>query len=149
MKPEDTTHAKSAGMFSGHATQGLVLVVDDESDVRKICRLTLEKAGYDVIEAEDGEQAIQLVKAGENPLVLDVILTDMDMPKLNGMEAIQFFQREFPHKPIIVLTGKPQLEVATHLMKHGLVDYLIKPVQNDTLLAAVAKAMGRRGSHSR
>ena len=149
MNPEDTTHAKSAGMFSGHATQGLVLVVDDESDVRKICRMTLQKAGYDVIEAEDGEQAVQLVKAGENPLVLDVILTDMDMPKLNGMEAIQFFQREFPHKPIIVLTGKPQLEAATYLMKRGLVDYLVKPVHNDALLAAVAKAMGQRGGHPR
>ena len=149
MIPEDTTHAKSAGMFSGHATQGLILVVDDESDVRKICRMTLEKAGYDVIEAEDGEQAIQLVKAGENPLVLDVILTDIDMPKLNGMEAIRFFQREFPHKPIIVLTGKPKLEAATHLMKLGLVDYLIKPAQNEALLAAVAKAMGQHGRHTR
>jgi len=88
IKPEDTTHAKSAGMLSGHATQGLVLVVDDESDVRKICRLALEKAGYDVIEAEDGEQAIQLIKDGENPLALNVILTDIDMPKLNGSHTI-------------------------------------------------------------
>jgi two-component system NtrC family response regulator len=90
--------------------------------VKKICRLILEKASYDVIEAEDGEQAIQLVKAGENPLVLDVILTDIDMPKITGMEAIPFFQRQFPHKPIIVLTGKPNMEAATHFMKLGIVD---------------------------
>lgn len=149
MKPEDITHGKTAGMFGGHTTRGLILVVDDETDVRKICRLILEKAGYDVIEAEDGDEAIQLVKAGENPLVLDVILTDIDMPKLTGTEAIQFFQREFPHKPIIVLTGKPDIEAATRLMKLGLVDYLVKPVRNDTLLAAIAKAMGQRGGLSR
>ena len=147
MDPEKTTHDKSAGMFSGHETQGLVLVVDDERDVRQVCRMVLEKAGYDVIEAEDGEQAIEVVKTGENPLVVDVILTDIDMPKLNGIEAIQFFQREFPRKPIVVLTGKPKLEAATSLMKQGLVDYLVKPAENDALLAAVAKAMSKRGGH--
>lgn len=147
MKPESTTHGKSAGMFSGHVTEGLILVVDDESDVRKVCRLILERAGYDVIEAEDGNHAIEVVKAGENPLVVDVILTDIDMPKLNGIEAIQFFQREFPHKPIIVLTGKPNLEAATSLMRQGLVDYLVKPAENNALLAAVAKAMSQRGGH--
>ena len=147
MEPESTTHGKSGGMFSGHATQGLILLVDDESDVRKVCRMILERAGYDVIEAEDGEQAIEVVKSGENPLVVDVILTDIDMPKMNGIEAIQFFQREFPRKPIIVLTGKPNLEAATDLMKQGLVDYLVKPAKNEAMLAAVAKAMSQRGGH--
>jgi two-component system chemotaxis response regulator CheY len=50
------------------------LIVDDEPDIRKVVRLTLQKAGYDVIEAENGEKAIDLIKTGENPLVLDVII---------------------------------------------------------------------------
>ncbi len=54
--------SKSAGMFSGRESEGLVLVVDDEPDVRKVVRITLEKAGYDVLEAEDGKKAIAEIK---------------------------------------------------------------------------------------
>ena len=61
----------TGGMFSGHETKGRVLIVDDEPDVRKVVRMTLTKAGYDVIEAEDGEQAIAAIKEGENPLLLN------------------------------------------------------------------------------
>ncbi|MBA3966339.1 MAG: response regulator [Nitrospirales bacterium] len=131
-------------MFSGQATLGRILVVDDEPDVRKIVRLYLEKAGYDVTEAEDGQQAGQEIKSGENPLLLDVILTDIRMPKLNGLEAIQFFQQEFPRVSLIVLTGFPDLTMATSLMKNGIIDYLVKPVEKEKLLTAVAKAMEQR-----
>ncbi len=125
-------------------TNGRVLVVDDEADVRKVARICLEKAGYQVIEAEDGEQAIQQIKVGDNPLVLDVIITDINMPKINGLEAIQFFQQEWPRVSLIVMTGYPNLETAKELMKRGLVDYLVKPVDKEKLLAAVEKAMSQR-----
>lgn len=136
--------SRTAAMFSGQATLGRILVVDDEPDVRTVVRLSLEKAGYDVIEAEDGQQAVQEIKSGENPLLLDVILPDIRMPKLNGLEAIQFFQQEFPHVSLIVLTGFPDLTMATSLMKNGIIDYLVKPVEKEKLLTAVAKAMEQR-----
>ena len=136
--------SRTAAMFSGQTSLGRILVVDDEPDVRKVVRLSLEKAGYDVIEAEDGQQAVQEIKNGENPLLLDVILTDIRMPKLNGLEAIQFFQNEFPHVSLIVLTGFPDLIMATSLMKNGIIDYLVKPVEKEKLLTAVAKAMEQR-----
>lgn len=141
---QTTSKSRTAAMFSGQATLGRILVVDDEPDVRKVVRLSLEKAGYDVIEAEDGQQAVKEIKSGENPLLLDVILTDIRMPKLNGLEAIQFFQQEFPHVSLIVLTGFPDLTMATSLMKNGIIDYLVKPVEKEKLLAAVAKAMEQR-----
>ncbi len=103
----------TAAMFSGQTSLGRILVVDDEPDVRKVVRLSLEKAGYDVIEAEDGQQAVQEIKSGANPLLLDVILSDIRTPKLNGLEAIQFFQKEFPRVSLIVLTGFPDLTMAT------------------------------------
>ncbi|MCA9497817.1 MAG: response regulator [Nitrospira sp.] len=131
-------------MFSGQRSLGRILVVDDEPDVRKVVRLYLEKTGYDVIEAEDGKQAVREIKNGENPLLVDVILTDIRMPKLNGLEAIQFFQTEFPHVSLIVLTGFPDLTIATSLMKNGIIDYLVKPVEKEKLLTAVAKAMEQR-----
>ena len=97
-----------------------------------------------MIEAEDGAQAVQEVKRGENPLMLDVILTDIRMPKMNGLEAIQYFQQEFPHVSLIVLTGFPNIEMATSLMQQGVITYLFKPVERETLLAAVSKAMEKR-----
>ncbi len=125
-------------------TNGRVMVVDDEADVRTVARMCLEKAGYNVVEAEDGEQAIREIKQGDNPVMLDVIVTDINMPIVNGLEAIQFFQQEWPRVPLIVMTGYPNLETATELMKRGLVDYLVKPVDKEKLVAAVEKGMGQR-----
>lgn len=134
----------TAAMFGGHKTNGLVLVVDDEPDVRKVVRMTLEKAGYDVIEAEDGEKAIQEVQKGENPLMLDVIISDIRMPKINGVEAINYFQQQYPRVPLIVLTGFPDMEMATGYLKQGIVDYLVKPVEKEKLIKSVATAMEKR-----
>ncbi len=120
---------------------GRVLVVEDEPDVRKTTRLVLEKAGYDVVEAEDGEQAIQTIRSGENPLLVDAIICDLVMPKVTGMEAIAYFRSQFPGVPILVLTGHASIENITELYKQGVVDYLVKPIAPEKLLAAVEKAV--------
>lgn len=57
----------TGGMFSGHTTNGRVLVVDDKPDIRKVFRMTLNRAGYDVLEAEDGDNAMQVINADGNP----------------------------------------------------------------------------------
>ena len=121
-----------------------ILVVDDEESIRKISRLTLTKAGYEVVEAENGEKAIEVLNTGENPLTVDVILCDIRMPKINGVEAIQYFRTQYPSVQIIVQTGFPDLNLATSLMKQGIVDYLVKPVEKEKLLAAVSKAAEQR-----
>ena len=120
---------------------GRVLIVDDEENIRKLVRITLAKAGYDVIEAENGEKGIAAVRAGDNPLMLDVIICDLKMPKVNGMEAIAFFRAQFPSVPVVVLTGHPTVENASDLFKKGIVEYLVKPVDPDKLIAAVGKAV--------
>jgi two-component system chemotaxis response regulator CheY len=127
-----------------HPSLGTVLVVDDEESIRKISRLTLTKAGYEVIEAENGEKAIEVLNTGENPLTVDVILCDIRMPKINGVEAIHYFRTQYPSVQIIVQTGFPDLNLATSLMKQGVVDYLVKPVEKEKLLAAVSKAVEQR-----
>ncbi|MEE8125140.1 MAG: response regulator [Nitrospirales bacterium] len=134
----------TGGMFSGHTSNGRVLVVDDEPDVRKVVKMTLTKAGYDVIEAEDGEKAIEAINEGENPLLLDVIISDIRMPKINGVEALNYFQQQWPRVPLIVLTGFPDMEMATGFIKKGIVDYLVKPVEKEKLTSAVAKAIEQR-----
>ena len=122
-----------------------ILVVDDEAEVRKVVRLHLTKEGFDVIEAEDGEKGIQKVKEGDNPLMLSAIICDIRMPKINGVEVITYFRQNFSLTPIIVLTGFPDVQLAVELMKKGVVEYLVKPVSKEQLVAAVQKAIkGRR-----
>ncbi len=137
----------TAAMFGGHSTAGRVLVVDDEPDVRRVIRMSLEKSGYDVLEADNGEQAITEINQGENPLLLDVIITDIRMPKINGVETIQYFQQQYPRVPIIVLTGFPDVEMASGFLKKGVVDYLVKPVEKEKITNAVTKAMAAREIH--
>lgn len=126
-------------------SEGRVLVVDDEADVRKSVRLILSKAGYDVIEAEDGEAGVTSVKSGDNPLALNAIICDLNMPKMSGMEAIPYFRSEFPSCPVIVLTGAGTVERATSLFKQGVVEFLSKPIDRDRLLGAVKKAVDQGG----
>ena len=71
---------KSGFFVGGEACNGRVLVVDDEADIRKVVRMTLQKAGYEVLEAENGEKAIETINAGENRLLLDVMICDIRMP---------------------------------------------------------------------
>ena len=126
-------------------SEGRVLVVDDEADVRKSVRLILSKAGYDVIEAEEGEAGVQTAKSGENPLVLNAIICDLNMPKMGGMEAIPYFRSQFPSCPVIVLTGAGSVDRATTLFKQGVVEFLSKPIDREKLLSAVKKAVAEGG----
>lgn len=124
---------------------GRVLVVDDEENVRKMVRMTLTKAGFDVVEAEDGEQGIKAMRSGDNPLMVDAIFCDIFMPKINGMEAISFFLTQFPSVPVVVITGQPDIQKQTTLFKGGnVVDYLVKPIEAQKLVAVAKKAMEQR-----
>ena len=135
---------KSDLLFGARTGNGRVLVVDDEPSVRTIVRLLLEKAGYDVLEAANGEAAIEALNAGENRLVLDVVICDIRMPKINGIQAIEYFQREYPHVPVIVLTAYPETKMAVSFMRSGVTDYLVKPVNAQKLRGAVERAMEQR-----
>jgi two-component system chemotaxis response regulator CheY len=121
--------------------QGRVLVVDDEAQVRKPIHLTLTRAGYKVIEAVDGEQAIKVLNSDDNPLMVDAILCDIRMPKVNGSEAVAYFRSQYPGVPIVVMTGYPDVELAVSFMKQGVMDYLVKPVSKDELLTVIRKAV--------
>src|SRR6478672_7607039 len=138
------TEYKSDLLFGTLTGNGRILVIDDEPSVRTVVRLTLEKAGYEVLEAENGEQAIEVIDTGENRLVLDTMICDIRMPKINGVEAIDYFQREYPHVSLIVLTGYPETEMAVSFLRKGVADYLVKPVEAERLRDAVAIAMERR-----
>ena len=124
--------------------KGRILIVDDEDNVRKVLRLTLTKAGYDVMEAEDGSRGIEAIGEDGNSLMTDIVICDIRMPKINGLETIAFFRQQYPSVSVLVLTGYPDIQMATELLKQGIVDYMVKPVDKDTLMVAVEKAMEKR-----
>ena len=123
--------------------KGRVLVVDDEAEVRKSVRLILLKAGFDVIEAEDGEVGVRYLAGG---IAVDAIICDLDMPKIHGIEAIPNFLYLYPSCPIIILSGSVTLESATRRFQPGVVEFLSKPIDQERLLGAVKKAVNKGGS---
>jgi two-component system chemotaxis response regulator CheY len=128
---------------------GRVLVVDDEEHARKTVRMTLEKVGYEVVEADDGGKAIAVLNADDNPLRVDVIICDIRMPKVNGVEAIPYFRSQYPSIPVVVLTAYPDTGQAVSLLKQGVVDYVTKPVESEILTDVVANAMKHRAELTR
>ncbi len=120
-----------------------ILVVDDEEEVRKTIRLQLKGTGLEVVEAEDGKKGIEALD-NENAITVDAILCDVRMPNINGVEAIAYFRREYPHIPVIVLTGYPDVKLAVEFMKEGVAEYLVKPVEKEKLIEVVMKAVSQR-----
>ncbi len=120
-------------------SQGKIMVVDDEADIRNIIKMHLEEKGYNFLEAEDGEQAIKLLKTGDNLVNCGLILLDIRMPKVNGIECIEYFRDQAPGIPIVVITGYPETEMSVDLMKKGVKDYLVKPIESEKLQDIVNK----------
>jgi two-component system, chemotaxis family, chemotaxis protein CheY len=120
---------------------GRILVVDDEAQVRKPISIMLAKDGYEVVEVADGQEAIEALRSGDNPLMVDTVLCDIRMPNINGKEAIVYFRSQFPGVPIVVMTGYPDVELAVSLMRQGVRDYLIKPVTKEELLSVIRKSV--------
>ena len=123
------------------STKGKILIIDDEEEVREVLRLQLESANYNVIEASDGEEGVKMMKLGSNLLQVGMIICDIRMPKVNGIEAIDYLKKNAPSIPIIVLTGYPDSELAVSLMKKGVKDYMVKPIEKEKLLAKVAEIL--------
>lgn len=116
-----------------------VLVLDDEAGVRSAIRMQLKDTRFDVLEAENVQQAVAFLR--DNAISIDVIICDVRMPGISGVEAVATFQRDYPTTPVIVLTGFPDVALAVDFMKKkDVVDYLIKPVEKAKLIAAVEQA---------
>jgi len=124
-----------------------ILIVDDEEPVRKTIRLQLKETGMEVLEAEDGEKGIAVLDS-ENALDMSAIICDVRMPKINGVEAVAYFRREYPAIPVIVLTGFPDAKLATEFMKEGAFDYLVKPVEKEKLIEVITNAANQRNASS-
>lgn len=120
-------------------SSGRILLVDDEPEIRRLLARHLTRLGHTVWEAGDGEEAIMLVTQ-EIP---DVVVTDMAMPRLDGLELLERLRDRDPGLPVIVLTAHGSLENIIAAIRRGAAfDYLLKPLPDLTILeVAVARAL--------
>jgi EAL domain-containing protein (putative c-di-GMP-specific phosphodiesterase class I) len=116
---------------------GRILLVDDEPEPLRATARVLRFAGYEVTTAQDGELGAQLIKDGN----FDVIISDISMPGISGIELLKFAQTHDPDVPVILVTGAPAVETAVQALDYGAYKYLVKPVEVAKLEDAVQKAM--------
>ncbi len=115
-----------------------VLVVDDAQFMRMRCSKMLSANGYDVIEASNGLEAVEQFKA-ERP---DGILLDITMPEMDGLEALREIKQIDPNARVTMLTALGQQSVVMEAIKAGARDFIVKPFEQDRVLAAVQKMLG-------
>ncbi len=129
------------GLGQEESRSARILVVDDEESIRDLLRLVLTGEGYSVVTANGGEEAIEYLEAQR----FDLVITDLVMARVNGVEVLRAAKRIDPNFPVIVITGYPSVETVTELVRLGAGDYLTKPFNVDVVIVTVAKLleMGR------
>jgi len=120
---------------------GTILVVDDEESVRRVARATLEHAGFGVLLAADGREAVEVFR--ENAGKLTGVLLDMNMPKMSGEETYQELRRLAPAVPIILTSGYGEQVMLQRFAGQGLAGFIQKPFRLDDLLRKVREAAKR------
>ncbi len=118
---------------------GKIMIVDDEQDVREALKLQLAGKNFNILEAEDGAQAIATLKQEDHLTNVGLILCDIRMPNVNGVECVDYLRANAPGIPLVVITAFPDAELAASLMKKGIKEYLVKPVDKEKLVNVVDK----------
>ncbi len=118
---------------------GSILLVEDDTSSRELAVYNLAHAGYAVIPARDGQQGLEALESAE----VDLIITDVKMPGITGIELLRVVSRTRPGLPVIVVTAYADVELAVEAMKLGAADFLGKPFSRDHLLVVVERALAR------
>jgi DNA-binding NtrC family response regulator len=126
-------------------TQSTVLVVDDEKNIRRTLRQTLEGAGYGVLEAESAEQALEVLQAEP----VDVAVFDIRLPGMDGITLLGKARELRRDLPVIVISGHAETDDVVEAIKRGAIDFFPKPVDRDRVLVSVKNALARRNLEER
>lgn len=117
-----------------------ILIIDDDAQIRMVLSDRLEANGYHVIQAKDGAEGLKKTEV-ENP---DVILLDLQMPGMSGLQVLQKLHKRILHIPVIMLTAHGTIESAVEAMKKGAFDFLPKPCKPDHILLIIDKALKQK-----
>ena len=113
-----------------------ILLIDDEEGIRKVLGITLEDIGYEVLSAENGEEALRLFRKTAPPIVL----TDIKMPGIDGIQVLKTIKEEKPDTEVIMITGHGDMELAIRSLKFDATDFITKPINDDALEIALKRA---------
>ena len=119
---------------------GTILVVDDEEIVRRTATSALERAGYTVLQASNGQEALAVYE--QQPGSIDLVLLDMTMPVMSGEETLQALRKRYPHVKVILSSGYNEVEAIQRFAGKGLAGFLQKPYAARTLLESVKALLG-------
>jgi DNA-binding NtrC family response regulator len=122
----------------------LVLLVDDEVPFVETMTKRLNKRNLNVLSAFSGNQAIEQLDAHRN---VDVVILDVKMPGMDGIETLKEIKKEYPLIEVIMLTGHATIETAIEGMRLGAFDYLMKPCEIEALVAKVEAAANKKRTH--
>lgn len=117
-----------------------IMVVDDSTSVRQMVAFTIRNCGYEVVEAGDGQEALEKIDTGG----VDMIITDLNMPNLDGIGLIRGVRAKPAHKfiPIIMLTTESQESKKTEGRQAGATGWIVKPFKPEQLIGVVRKVLG-------
>jgi DNA-binding response OmpR family regulator len=116
-----------------------VLVIDDEDDVLLLCRVNLQHAGHEVLEALDGDRGLELARSGRP----DIVVLDLMLPSIDGYEVLAALRDDdrTRHLPVLVLTAKAQIEDELRSWRAGAAEFLTKPFPPQTLVEALERVV--------
>jgi signal transduction histidine kinase len=113
-----------------------ILLVDDEEGIRKVLDISLSDSGFKVFTAETGKEALDIFRKMQPPIVL----TDIKMPGMDGIELLQKIKEESPDTEVIMITGHGDMELAIRSLKYDATDFITKPINDDALEIALKRA---------
>ncbi|MGD2186613.1 MAG: hybrid sensor histidine kinase/response regulator [Desulfobacterales bacterium] len=116
-----------------------ILLVDDEQDIRDVLHLPLSDLGYEVIEAEDGDEALRIFLEVQPPIVL----TDIKMPNMDGIELLRKIKQENPETEVVMITGHGDMDLAIKSLKYEATDFITKPINVNVLEIALQRVRDR------
>ena len=119
-------------------TKSIILVADDEEDLREILVDDVKSLGFDVLEASSGTQALEILR--QNGKNIDAVMSDINMPGLNGLQLLETIRKEGIEVPFMFLTGYGDKEKVVTALRLGAIDFFEKPYERTKLLAALEKA---------
>lgn len=109
---------------------GHILIIDDEASLRKTLARILQQAGFEVTTAESAEQGLDYMKTNQ----FDMVLTDLRMPGMHGMDALKLIHINYPTLPVVLFTAQPDINSAVEALRQGATDYLLKPIKPETII---------------